>query len=189
VGLVLSLSLRLSNRGKCLTREELDLGLKTDQRTFEKVAAEYNKIDIASYDDIQFPEFTVTGSKNLPSNFNPISWEDAKKATKDCLRLSPKPSKTTSNNDISIDGFNAPRRTLALLMIHLDVKMVDKHSEGIDRHVISMLKFASLVETLGYMFVPRTVATNFTIFGHGLAEGLGNKIFHHLFLCVVDIRE
>ena len=75
----------VSNRGKSLTREELDLGLKTDQRTFEKVADEYNKIDVAAYDDIQFPEFTVTGSKNLPSNFNPISWEDAKKATKECI--------------------------------------------------------------------------------------------------------
>jgi len=36
----------VSNRGKTLTREELDLGLKTDQRTIEKVAMEYNRQDV-----------------------------------------------------------------------------------------------------------------------------------------------
>jgi cytochrome c553 len=75
----------VSNRGKCLTREELDIGMKTDQLVFEKVAAEYNKNYIALYDEIQFPEFTVTGAKNLPSNFVPIDWNDAKKITKECI--------------------------------------------------------------------------------------------------------
>jgi hypothetical protein len=59
--------------------------LKTDQRTFEKVANKYNKKDVPCYDNIQFPKFTVTGTKNLPSNFESIDWEDAKKVTKECI--------------------------------------------------------------------------------------------------------
>jgi hypothetical protein len=66
---------------------ELDVGLKTDQRTFEKVASEYNKNDVPFYDDIQYPEFTVTGTKNLPSNFEEIDWEIAKKVTKECVQF------------------------------------------------------------------------------------------------------
>jgi hypothetical protein len=75
----------VSNRGKSLTREELDLGLKTDQRIFEKVAVEYNRPGVPAYDLVQFPDFSVVGSKNEPSNFCPISWEEAKKATKECI--------------------------------------------------------------------------------------------------------
>jgi hypothetical protein len=69
----------VSNRVNCLTRAELDVGLKTDQRTFDKVASEYNKKDVPFYDDIQYPEFTVTATKNIPSNFEEIDWEITKK--------------------------------------------------------------------------------------------------------------
>jgi hypothetical protein len=75
----------VANRGKSLTREELDLGLKTDQRIFEKVAVEYNRPGVPAYDLVQFPDFSVVGSKNEPCNFDAIGWEEAKKATKECI--------------------------------------------------------------------------------------------------------
>jgi hypothetical protein len=75
----------VSERGKTLTREELDLGLKTDQRVYEKIAAEYNKTGVPAYDEVQYDCVTIVGAKNLPSNFEPIDWQDAKKATKECI--------------------------------------------------------------------------------------------------------
>jgi hypothetical protein len=88
----------VSNRGKTLQRPDLDIGLKTDQRVYEKVAAEYNKKGIPTYDDIQFPNFTITGANNLPSEFQPIDWEEAKKVTKDCIH---KLEKARKNFEVS----------------------------------------------------------------------------------------
>jgi hypothetical protein len=75
----------VAERGKSLTREELDLGMKTDQKVYEKVAAEYNKIGVDAYDDIQYSFIQITGSRNMPYNFDSITWQDAKKATKECI--------------------------------------------------------------------------------------------------------
>jgi hypothetical protein len=72
-------------RGKCLTRQELDVGLKTDQEVFEKVALEYNKKGVDDYDEVQYSQFTIHGEKNLPSSFEMIDWKEAQKVTKDCL--------------------------------------------------------------------------------------------------------
>lgn len=73
------------NRGKCLEREDLDVGLKTDQQLFEKMADEYNKKGISDYDDPQYICIDITGS-NLPSNYTPIKYQDAKVAFKQCTR-------------------------------------------------------------------------------------------------------
>jgi hypothetical protein len=51
----------------------------------EKVATEYNKKEMVDYDENQFSNFTITGASNLPSAFDPIDWQDAMKATKECL--------------------------------------------------------------------------------------------------------
>jgi hypothetical protein len=75
----------MMKRGKCLEKDGLDLGLRTDQLLFEKVAAEYNKTGIYEYDQLQYTYVTITGS-NLPSNYTPIKWQDAKQAFKECTR-------------------------------------------------------------------------------------------------------
>jgi hypothetical protein len=43
-------------RRQSLSREELDMNLKSDQKLFEKIAGEYNALDVDESDAIQFPE-------------------------------------------------------------------------------------------------------------------------------------
>jgi hypothetical protein len=67
-------------RGQSLSREELDMNLKSDQTLLEKVAGEYNRINVDECDAIQFPQFAhKLCSNNFPYKFSPIDWTDAKK--------------------------------------------------------------------------------------------------------------
>jgi len=71
----------MNARGACLTKEELDLGLKTDQKLYQKIADEYNKKDVPDYDKLQYSYLDVQG-RNVPSNFDPITWNDVKTSFK-----------------------------------------------------------------------------------------------------------
>jgi hypothetical protein len=69
----------LLQKGRPLTREELDLRLKQDQRLFELVATEFNKPGVDEYDAFQFPHFDQKVSPSLfPDNFSHIQWTDVK---------------------------------------------------------------------------------------------------------------
>lgn len=71
-------------RGQCLSKDELDLGLKTDQKLYQRIAEEYNKTGIDEYDRIQCP--ISVAEKNWPSNFTAIHWTEASKIWKECVQ-------------------------------------------------------------------------------------------------------
>jgi hypothetical protein len=70
-------------RGKTLSKDELDVGLTTDQKLYERIAEEYNKQGIDEYDRVQFP--ISIADKNIPSKFTEIHWSMVKKIWKDCV--------------------------------------------------------------------------------------------------------
>jgi hypothetical protein len=57
-------------RGKTLSKDELDVGLTTDQKLYERIAEEYNKQGIDEYDRVQCP--ISIAAQNIPSNFKDI---------------------------------------------------------------------------------------------------------------------
>jgi hypothetical protein len=61
---------------RALTKEELDEGKKTNQKLYELVCSEYNKILVDEYWALHFPVKVL--DKNLPSNFSPTEWNDVK---------------------------------------------------------------------------------------------------------------
>lgn len=79
----------VAKRGKCLDKDELTLGLKTDQKVYEIVAAEYNWIDTPEedpYGSIEYP-YIVVDDCHQPSKFStPVSWKEVQKVTKDCMK-------------------------------------------------------------------------------------------------------
>jgi hypothetical protein len=63
-----------------LSRADLDLNLKSDQKLFEQIAGEYDTLDVDEYDALQFPHFQhKISSNNFPDNLFPIDWTDVKK--------------------------------------------------------------------------------------------------------------
>jgi hypothetical protein len=71
-------------RGKCLSKEELDLGLETDQKLYQLIADEYNKTGVDEYDQLQCP--IIIAAKNAPSVYSTIHWSMVRKIWKDCIQ-------------------------------------------------------------------------------------------------------
>jgi hypothetical protein len=91
-------------RGQSLSRADLDLHLKSDQKLFEKVAGEYNTHDVDEYDALQFPHFQQKISPhNFPDIFSPLEWTDVKKSFNQCVR-----ELDRAINDMNVSGRNDP---------------------------------------------------------------------------------
>jgi hypothetical protein len=66
------------------------MNLKSDPTLLEKIAGEYNRLNVDEYDAIQYPQFAhKICSKNFPDKFSPIDWKDAKKAWNQCVKSLP----------------------------------------------------------------------------------------------------
>jgi hypothetical protein len=62
-------------RGKTLSKEELDVGLTTDQKFYERIAEQHNKKGIEVYERIQCA--ISLAAKYVPSRFSDILWSMA----------------------------------------------------------------------------------------------------------------
>jgi hypothetical protein len=94
-------------RGKTLSKDELDVGLTTDQKLYQRIAEEYNKEGIDEYDRLQFP--ISIAAKNTPSKFTEIHWSMVKKIWKDCvhkLEQYMKDKNRSGTNESSCDDEN-----------------------------------------------------------------------------------
>lgn len=104
------------NKGRALTKDELDRGLKTDQKLYEKIAEEYNKLSVDEYDDIQYS--IKISEKNLPTKFTRVDWVDISKAWKDSMQNLDKAiqqqnvsGKNDSDENEDSDGCDDPAKT------------------------------------------------------------------------------
>lgn len=72
---------KLATLGETLSREELDNGIKQNERFFTLVVEEYNKVGIVSYDKNAFPVISC-GKHHVPSQFATIDWKKARDSFK-----------------------------------------------------------------------------------------------------------
>jgi hypothetical protein len=70
-------------RGQSCSRAELDLGFKSDQKLYERIAVEYNKKGVDGYDRVQCQ--LDLAPNNLPQNFTEIEWRSVSKIWKECV--------------------------------------------------------------------------------------------------------
>ena len=74
----------LSLLGETLTREEIDYGMKQNDKLHEIIATDYNKANITSYGENSFPN-VAQGHSLPPSYFQPIESIKSKEVLKQSI--------------------------------------------------------------------------------------------------------